>query len=59
MGVYDILVDGDRSEQVKCWDDLSIKTFHVGDSVPVCLGHDTYTIIFPGRSQRGYGWYST
>ncbi len=48
MGVYDILVDGDRSEQVKCWDDLSLKIIHVGDLVPTWMGNDTYTIILPG-----------
>ncbi len=51
MGVYDILVDGDRSVQVKCWPNLSIKSFHVGDEVPSPF--PDMTIVCPD-----YGIYS-
>lgn len=46
MGVYDMLTDGDRTVQVKCWDRL-LETFHKGDMVPPYAGEETYTIILP------------
>ncbi len=52
MGVYDILVDGDRSVQVKCWSDLSLKKILVGEEVPTWNDHDTYTIILPSYDAK-------
>jgi len=54
MGVYDTLIDGDRSAQVKCWDDLSYKSFHVGDEVPTYGDLDTYTIVLPSYEGSGF-----
>ena len=54
MGVYDTLVDGDRSVQVKCWSNVSCKNIFVGETVPTWNNHDTYTIILPGFVGSGF-----
>lgn len=46
MGVYDTLIDGDRSVQVKCWDS-KLELYYKGDKVPPIADMDTYTIILP------------
>jgi len=46
LGVFDTLVDGDRSAQVKCWDS-ALKVYQKGDEVPRFETLDTYTIVLP------------
>ena len=53
MGVYDMLTDGDRTVQVKCWD-CRMVTYHIGDKVPTWADHDTYTIVLPGFIGSGF-----
>ena len=44
MGIYDTLVDGEKSVQIKCYESVSLNTFHVGDKTPL---KRTVTILFP------------
>ena len=44
MGVYDTLVDGDKTVQVKCFPPPSLRTYKVGDKTPL---RRTVTILLP------------
>jgi len=48
MGVFDTLVDGDESVQVKCFAS-NLRTFHVGDII-IDSPYDDMTIVCPDYS---------
>lgn len=53
MGLFDTLVDGDKSVQVKCWDSL-MDTYRVGDNVPTLGPYITYTIVLPSYEEARF-----
>lgn len=52
MGTYDILTDGEREGQVKCWDNHLI-LYDIGDDVPTLDGKTSYSIVL---REGGYAW---
>ena len=50
MGVYDTLIDGERSVQVKCFG-RDMKIYEVGDQLP-CDG--SFIIMFPEYEGAGF-----
>ena len=51
MGIYDILVDGDKTVQVKCFKDPGLRTYKVGDKTPF---RRTVTILLPDYEEAKF-----
>ncbi len=52
MGVYDILIDGDKQAQIKCFD-CEMNTYKVGDKIP---RDSSFVIVFPPRENKRYAF---